>query len=113
MSSNSDSPDSSDRPWPLSEISGASESDTDYDGPFSYSGEWHAFTLGLGVGFASVMPVPKLRQFVFRTVGLGDDQTRTGAIAEARRESWYALGGVVLGAGFGLAVVLALASLVI
>lgn len=100
----------SERPWPLNKVSGASESDTDYDGPFSYSGEWHAFTLGLGIGFASVMPVPKLKAFVFRTVGLKTD-TRTGAIAEARRESWYALGGVILGAGFGLTTTLSIAGL--
>lgn len=82
---------------------GATEGDTDRDGVLSYAGEWHALEVGFAVGFASVVPYPKLKRFVFAIVGLGADMTRTQAFKEAKRESWYALTGVVLGAVVGLA----------
>lgn len=94
----------SDRPWPLNLISGPSEDATPRDGAFSYSGEWHAFFIGAGVGFAAVMPSARLREFVFRVVGFdGTGLSRTAAVREAKDESWYALGGVVVGAMLGLA----------
>ena len=80
-----------------------------HDGAFSYASETHAFAVGFGVGFASVMPVPRLKRFVFGVVGLGDE-TRSKAMREARKESWYALGGVAFGALAGLVSLVTVAS---
>jgi hypothetical protein len=85
------------------------ESDSEYDGFASYSSEWHAMGIGFAVGFASVMPVPRLKRFVFGVVGLGDE-TRSKAMREARKESWYALGAVIAGALFGLVSLVTVAS---
>lgn len=79
--------------WP----DGKNESDTERDGAFSYSGEWHAFSIGVAVGFAAVFPAPKLKGFVFNVAGLSGT-SRSQAIKEAKSESWYALGGVMFGA---------------
>ena len=80
-----------------------SEDASGYDGAFSYATEFHAFGIGLALGFVSAIPVPKLRKFVYRIVGLGESR-RSFAIREARAESPYALFGVILGylAGFAL-----------
>ena len=86
------------------------ESDSKNDGAFSYSGEWHSFAVGAGVGFASVMPVPKLKRFVFdHVLGLDAEAPRTAALKEARREGWYALGGVLFGAVLAVACLLGVA----
>ena len=81
-----------------------------HDGAFSYASETHAFAVGFGVGFASVMPVPRLKRFVFGVVGLGDE-TRSKAMREARKESWYALGAVIAGALFGVALQASIAAI--
>lgn len=81
---------------------GPTEASTERDGAFSYSSEWHAFTVGFGVGVAAVFPSKRLRRFVWDVTGLSSD-SRTGALKEARKESWYALGGMVFGMAYGVA----------
>jgi hypothetical protein len=84
------------------EIDAEKESDSEYDGFLSYSSEWHALSIGYAIGFASVMPVPGLKRFVFRLVFGTGEVSRTQAIKEAKKESWYALGGIPLGAILGI-----------
>lgn len=98
---------------------GKTEEDTHRDGVLSYAVEWHAFTIGIAVGFASVLPLPKLRAFVYHAVGLYGDgdcdgiDTRTQAMKEVRQESHYALGGALIGATLAVALqLLALGGLV-
>lgn len=81
---------------------GPTEDSTERDGVLSYAGEWHALAIGFAVGFASVVPIPKVRKFVFEIVGLGGDMTRTKAFKEAKSESWYAFGGMALGTVWGV-----------
>lgn len=80
---------------------GPTEESTERDGAFSYAGEWHAFAIGFAVGIASVTPVKRQRQFVWRTIGI-DADTATDAMREARKESWYAVGGMALGMMWGV-----------
>lgn len=87
----------------------ATEEESSYDGAFSYASEFHAFFIGLAVGLTSVLAVPKAKQFTYDLVGLGSEKKRSTAMQEARKESWYALGGMILGMGLGFAVQLALA----
>ena len=87
------------------------ESDSEYDGFGSYSSEWHAMGIGFAVGFASVMPIPRLKRFVFGVVGLKGETTRSKAMREARKESWYALGAVIAGALFGVALQASIAAI--
>lgn len=88
----------------------ARESDSDYNGAFSYAGEWHAFSIGLAVGLTAVLPIPRAQKFVNSVLEL-EAETRSGALREARDESWYALGGMVVGILAGLVAYLYLLSL--
>ena len=90
-----------------------SEDETERDGAFSYASEWHAFFLGIGIGMATVMPVPYFRRFVWLATGLAEtDPGRTEAIREIQKESWYAVGGAVLGILLLLYLYLALLAIV-
>lgn len=75
----------------------ADESSSDRNGFISHQGEWHALVLGFGAGFTGVFPSRKLRDYTYRVLGTYEDEV-TLAMAEARSESWYAVGGVLLGA---------------
>lgn len=83
---------------------GATEEETARDGAFSYATEWHAFTLGVAIGVAMIIPSRRLNQFVWYAVGFEtiDEKTRSDALRQVRQESWYALGGVVCGVQLGL-----------
>lgn len=85
---------------------GPTEDSTDRDGAFSYAGEWHAFFTGVGVGMAAVVPSKKFKRFVWYALSidtLRDDEVEVSdAMAEARSEGWYAMGGVVFGVVLGL-----------
>lgn len=80
---------------------GPTEDSTASDGVFSYTGEWHAFQHGIGVGFAAVMPSRGLRNFIFEAVGV-DADSRTEAMREVRAEAQYAIFGVFVGVAVGL-----------
>lgn len=81
----------------------SSEEATARNGAFSYASEFHAFAIGLLVGFAAALPSKRLRRFAWRLVGL-DTDARSDALREAKAESWYAAGGVIIGALVGLLV---------
>lgn len=82
----------------------ADESSSDYDGFMSHDGEWHAFVVGFGAGFAGTLPSPKLRDYTYRVIGQYEPEV-TLAMAESKSESWYAIAGVIVGACFALAFV--------
>lgn len=85
------------------------ESDTEYNGPFSYNGEFHAFAQGIGLGFSMQQP-KRLRKKPVPAF------TTEKGLEEAARESWYFGGGIGIGSllAFGLwAVVLAALALVV
>jgi len=84
------------------------EAATARDGAFSTYTEIHAFVIGVALGVAAVLPVPAVRRSVNALAGLGPQCKRTGAIREAAAESWYALGGILLGLGLGLVLDVAL-----
>lgn len=79
------------------------ESETDRDGAFSYATEVHAFTVGYAAGLVAVLPVPRLARLTYQILQV-EHPSRSGAIAEARAESWYALGGIALGVLSGVAI---------
>lgn len=87
---------------------GPTEASTDRDGAFSYATEWHAFAVGLAIGYVAVLPAPRLARTVYAILGI-EQPTRSKAMAEAKAESWYAAGGVVAGGLLGVVTVLALA----
>lgn len=72
---------------------------------FLNNDEARALSIGIAVGFVSITPVPKTREFVYEVVGLvdenGDIDSRTKAMKEAKKESSYAAMGVVSGAVLG------------
>lgn len=99
------------------------EHQTDYDGFLSYAGEFHALTLGLATGFASIVAgEPKVAALVIlATIGvrgsgtvarqlakIGKKREDSTALGELRREPWYAVGGVIIGVvgGTGILVIL-------
>jgi hypothetical protein len=81
----------------------SSESETARNGAFSYATEFHAFAIGVLVGFAAVLPSRRLRRFAWDVVGIEGD-ARSDALREAKAKSWYAAGGVLVGALVGLLV---------
>lgn len=82
----------------------ATEDDTARDGLLSYAGEWHALTLGITIGLAMFVPSTNFRRVVWFAVGLEtiEAEKRSKALRQVREESWYALGGVVLGLLLGI-----------
>lgn len=83
------------------------ESDTARDGLLSYRSEWHALTLGVAIGLAMLVPSANLRRVVWYAIGIEtlEAEKRSKALREIRKESWYALGGVVLGVLLGVVLV--------
>lgn len=81
--------------------------ETDADGILGSRREWNALLIGIAIGFVSLTPVPKTREFVYHVVGLLDEdgnvRSRSMAVKEARRESVYAAGGIALGAVLAIA----------
>jgi uncharacterized protein YfaA (DUF2138 family) len=84
--------------------------DSDRDGAFSYAGEWHAFTIGAGVGVATALPSTTAARFLYSVIGIRAD-SRTDAMREAKAESWYAVGGLMVGLLLGMALYAELALL--
>lgn len=85
--------------------SAGSEADSDYNGVFSYAGEYHAFIVGLSVGLVSGnLGTPEVALgLMAATLGLKGSEKLSRiiaadvAVAEIRREPWYSIGGVVVG----------------
>lgn len=75
---------------------GARESDTEYDGFFSYAGEWHSAIVGLAIGLFAPYELIALAI----GVALGE-QVKSGskALSEFRSEPWYGLGLMIIGYG--------------
>lgn len=92
---------------------GPTEDSTSRDGLLSYAGEWHALVIGLGTGLAAGATGTWMLAVVVATAALGLEvakvagQTPTAgkALGEVRREPWYALGGLSLGAVAGVLLV--------
>lgn len=86
------------------------ESDTDYDGPFSYPREFHATAIGAGAGVAAATTGDTQLISAVATVALSGDRVRRArkltdkASHEVKGEGWYALFGIAL--GFAAATVL-------
>lgn len=68
---------------------GAREKDTEYDGLFSYAGEWHSAIIGGAVGLFG-----SYEMLVFMVAVAIDEEISAGnkAVGEFRREPWYGLG---------------------
>lgn len=84
----------------LSGVDAATEAESPRSGAFSYSVEWHAFQIGLAVGFAAFVPSREVKAFIFNNLGydISGETPRLAAMAEAKQESWYASGGLIVGA---------------
>lgn len=87
------------------------EADSERDGAFSYSSEVHAFVIAMAVGFVTVFPSSRLRRFVYEATGLDGDWSRSKAMKEVKKESWYALGGMMLGVGSAIVAIAAVVAL--
>lgn len=88
----------------------AEESGTDRDGVLSYAGEWHALFVGLAAGMVAILTGQYGLLLAVAAAALGiEGLARAGkirnvkAVGEIRREPWYALAGLVLGAVIGAA----------
>jgi hypothetical protein len=79
------------------------ERDTDYDGPFSHPGEYHAFAIGAGAGVATATTGQTQLASAVITLALTGDRTRVGMEFvdniqhEIVREGWYAIFGLAIG----------------
>jgi hypothetical protein len=84
----------------------SSEDATERDGAFSYHAESHAVGIGVGVGFAAIATEQfKLIGALVTLVVYGRrGETALGAdiVEDVRSEKPYTLGGLVVGAAFGL-----------
>lgn len=87
---------------------GAEEEDTERDGFLSYAGEWHALAVGLAVGLVASVTGRWALAGVVVAAALGVSASkrveRLPALGEVRREPWYALGGLAIGAAVGFVV---------
>jgi hypothetical protein len=89
----------------------STEAGTDRDGVLSYAGEWHALIVGLAAGFVALQTGFEMLLVVVAAAALGIEAgKRAGststvkALGEVRREPWYALGGLLVGAAAALPV---------
>lgn len=73
---------------------GAREKDTEYDGLFSYAGEWHSAIVGLAAGLFGPYEI-----MVFLVAVAIDEEITAGtkALSEFRSEPWYGMGGMIGG----------------
>jgi hypothetical protein len=94
---------------------GLTEDDTKYDGPFSHYGEWHAASIGLGIGVSiilatrigpaavSIVSAVGLRLVVYAITGkramVGERviDLPDRVCAQIRDEPHYLTGGIVVG----------------
>lgn len=81
------------------------EEATERDGLLSYAGEWHALVIGLVVGTVATLTGHYVLMVVVVGAALGlslgrrcGTTRRVPALGEIRREPWYALFGLILGA---------------
>lgn len=74
----------------------ARERGTEYNGLFSYAGEWHSAIIGLAVGLFAPYEL-----MVFMVGVAVDEQVTVGrpALKEFRSEPWYGLGLMIVGFG--------------
>lgn len=87
--------------------SAAQESDTEYNGAFSYAGEFHSAIVGLSVGLtAGFTQAPEVAvALLAATLGvkgagkLSERIKSNVAVQEIRREPWYCAGSVIVGYG--------------
>lgn len=94
--------------------SAPSEEDTEYDGFLSYAAEWHALTIGMGVGLTAALlfalgfvdlAVLITTAIVFTALGMElEDYVLTKkldldrkVVRDVSKEPWYAIGGVIIG----------------
>ncbi|MFT4921054.1 MAG: hypothetical protein ACI8XM_000247 [Haloarculaceae archaeon] len=77
-----------------------SESETSRDGVLSTLSEYHALILGLVVGYVALLTgaYGLLALTVAAALGAGA-LASTAATSEIRKEPWYTLGGLAIGAG--------------
>lgn len=79
------------------------EADTNYDGPFSHPGEYHAFAIGAGAGCVAATTGQTQLVSAVITLALTGDRTRVGTefvdnvAHEVVREGWYAIFGLAIG----------------
>jgi hypothetical protein len=74
----------------------ATEEGTDRDGVLSYSGEWHALFIGIGVGLTGAADIAAA--FAMFVLGVGGEKFRNnGHIRDATKEGAYSFAGVVIG----------------
>jgi hypothetical protein len=97
---------------------GSKEEDTEYGGVLSYTGEWHALTVGIATGILSAafwltgspvtaaLTIAMLATVSFgyeskaRRIGIKIPEMKSNkARRSVRREPWYALGGGVASLG--------------
>jgi len=84
-------------------LTATKESDTDYDGPFSHPGEYHAFAIGAGAGVAVATTANTQLAVGVITLALTGDRARKGSqfvdnvAHEIVREGWYAIFGLAIG----------------
>lgn len=84
-------------------LTATKEADTDYNGPFSHPGEYHAFAIGAGAGVAAATTGDIQLASAVITLALTGDRTRVGmefvdnVAHEVVREGWYAIFGLAVG----------------
>lgn len=92
----------------IDEMDAPTEDESERNGFLSYAGEWHAATIGIGVGLAAALHGrPEfLAVLVATTLGLaGADRLKGRRTArELRREPWYGIGASLLAYVVGVAI---------
>lgn len=79
----------------------STEEETERDGFLSYSGEWHALTIGFGMGFYA--PWELQTAFVGAVIARNKQQiqnhqfNQSGHMKDAKKEPAYTIGGLVVG----------------
>lgn len=95
-----------DPPWWsvwLERYSSPRETDTDYDGAFSYAVEWHALIIGFTIGFTVYAPMPlEVKAAIAAALGVEEISgkmwfQKKKVAQEMRAEPYYALAGLFVG----------------
>lgn len=71
-----------------------------YEGTLSSYSEWHALIIGLGGGFVSYTTGDVIVAVTIILIALGFETSvkiQNRAVKEIRKESWYAIAGVLIG----------------
>jgi len=86
---------------------GPTEESTDRDGVLSYAKEWHALFIGLGAGLAAATTgrYELLALVATIALGIGGASEASAPVAKnVKKEPWYALAGLLIGAILGHAI---------